>query len=170
YKILCNNCTNLLNVKTNECSATCRLHGKVRSEDGIIEQCFNNLKDSICDVAQRNLDLIISYSSNVATLLPNDIINGDKYRREASTISLNLSLQLHSDGIDMLNTKHKNCYATIDTILEIPPPLCDHVKNKILLSLYFGKKEPSTELLFGHLVDDLDLLMKSDITLINKVK
>ncbi|CAF1078028.1 unnamed protein product [Didymodactylos carnosus] len=164
YKILCNNCTNLLNMKTNECLATCRLNGKVRSEDGIIEQCFNNLKDSICDVTQRNLYLIISYPSNVATLLPNDIINGDKYRREASTRSLNLSLQLHSDGIDMLNTKHKNCYATIGTILEIPPPLHDHVKNKLVLSLYL---EPSTELVQGDKNDQPCRAMKWKISQFN---
>ncbi|CAF1242568.1 unnamed protein product, partial [Didymodactylos carnosus] len=170
YKTLCNNCTHELNLTSNVCSNTCKLNSKERNEEGVIEQCINDLKSSISDVAQRNLHLITTYPSEVERLLPNDILNADIYKRETSTNSLYISLQLHSDGIDLMTTKHKNCYLTTGTILEIPPSIRDLAKNKILLSLYIGKKQPSIELMYGTLIEDLISLMRTEITLVDDNK
>ncbi|CAF0916637.1 unnamed protein product [Didymodactylos carnosus] len=161
YKTLCNCCSKEVDLTTNECSNTCKLNGKERNQEGIIEQCMNDLNPSVSDVVKRNLHLITTYPSLVDKFLPNDILNANIYKQETQSKSLYISLQLHSDGIDVMTTKHKNCYVTTGIILEIPPPLRDMSKNKILLSLYFGKKEPSIELIYGKLLEDLSTLIKT---------
>ncbi|CAF1387708.1 unnamed protein product [Didymodactylos carnosus] len=75
---------------------------------------------------------------------------------------------MHSDGVNIMTTKHRHCYATTATILEIPPPLRDVAKNKILLSLYFGRKQPSVESMYGRLIDDILTLKQRGLTVENE--
>ncbi|CAF0862211.1 unnamed protein product [Didymodactylos carnosus] len=166
YSVLCAHCTNILDTKTGICSILCPMNGKLRTDDGIIETCLADIKGSMSRVAERNIDLIMEYPKQAKFLVPNDIINGTIYQRDA-TNDPTITIQLHSDGFDILTTKHKHCYATTATILEIPPPLRDYAQNKILLSLYFSKKEPTPECLLNNLIKRLDELRTIGLTVIN---
>ncbi|CAF1593011.1 unnamed protein product, partial [Didymodactylos carnosus] len=169
YSVLCAHCTNILDTKTGICSILCPMNGKLRTDDGIIETCLADIKGSMSRVAERNIDLIMEYPKQAKFLVPNDIINGTIYQRDA-TNDPTITIQLHSDGFDILTTKHKHCYATTATILEIPPPLRDYAQNKILLSLYFSKKEPTPECLLNNLIKRLDELRTIGLTVINSNK
>ncbi|CAF1201912.1 unnamed protein product [Didymodactylos carnosus] len=153
--------------KTGVRSSNCPLNGNLRTNDGIIESCIADVKNSVSKVVERNLDLILNYPREAKHFVPNNIVNGAVYQRNALT-EPKITIQLHSDGTDIMTTKHKSCYATTGSVLEIPPPRRDHVKNKILLSLYFGKKEPTSELLLDGLINKLSELRTAGLAITHR--
>ncbi|CAF1547127.1 unnamed protein product, partial [Didymodactylos carnosus] len=62
---------------------------------------------------------------------------------------------IHTDGMNIVTTKLKKFYVVTGTVIEIPPPLREYSKNKLLFSLYLSENEPTAKLLFSRLVAEL---------------
>ncbi|CAF1584340.1 unnamed protein product, partial [Didymodactylos carnosus] len=61
---------------------------------------------------------------------------------------------IHADGIQMITTKPKKFYVVTGTILELPPPLREYARNKLLLVNYLSENEPTPLLLYDRLYID----------------
>ncbi|CAF1171759.1 unnamed protein product [Didymodactylos carnosus] len=83
-----------------------------------------------------------------------DVTEGEG-RRDFKPNENHLTIMLHQDAIPVLSTKHTSFYVISGTLLEIPPPLRDYAKNKLLLCIVHSCKDPDLNMLLEDLVKTL---------------
>ncbi|CAF4764192.1 unnamed protein product, partial [Rotaria sp. Silwood2] len=171
YITYCIKCNEEVNAVDGKCSPTCLLYGSQRTADSLTELCICNAFDRIKCVVKRNLSLILEYQKRADHILPNDIVNSALYNNLHQDSKFHrLTLMIHSDGIQMITTKSKKFYVVTGTLLEIPPPLRDYARNKLLLVTYLSENEPTPLLLYDRLCKQINKLISEDFILIDHQK
>ncbi|CAF1497992.1 unnamed protein product [Didymodactylos carnosus] len=105
----------------------------------------------------------VNYPKRAHVLLPNDMINGLVYKQLHINVKHNpLTLMLHADGMNIITTKLKKFYVVSATIVELPPPLREYSRNKLLLHLYLSDNEPTAAVLFDRLTSNIKEFINRD--------
>lgn len=140
----------------------------------VVELVTNNVKDEIRATVKRYLNLINEYPLCSNDILPCDVINGSIYKCLRIKNQKQLTILLHTDGAPVTKISGKSLWPIQATILEIPPPIRDHISAVMVFSAWLGKVHPNRELLWDNIVQQIQDLYESGIILklndIEKVK
>ena len=148
-----------------ECLDGCPLNGKRRLQMNVSELVINDVKADIRQTAQRHLKLINEYYGCSYRALPCDVPNGTVHQRLRQNNERQLTIMLHTDGAPVTKVGGKSLWPIQATIMEIPPPVRDHVSAVMVLGAWLGGNHPDRDLLWGDVVDQLRELCKDGITL-----
>jgi hypothetical protein len=127
------------------------------------ELVTNDVKDEIRSTAKRYLNLINEYSNCSSDLLPCDLPNGSIYKRLKIENQKQLTILLHTDGAPVTKVGGKSLWPVQATILEIAPPIRDHISAVMVFAAWLGGVHPNRELLWCNVVDQLQDLYENGI-------
>ncbi len=62
---------------------------------------------------------------------------------------------IYADGVKPAKSFKKECWPTFVGLCELPRPIRDSIRNKIICGVWIGSAKPSSDILFESLIDDL---------------
>ncbi|CAF4503456.1 unnamed protein product [Rotaria socialis] len=145
------------------CTDGCLFNDKRRPFMNVIELATNNVKDEIFSTAKRYINLINEYYIRSKDILPCDALNGSIYERLGNTNQRQLTIMLHTDGAPVTKIGGKSLWPVQATILEIPPPVRDHISAVMVFAAWLGGSHPSRELLWNSIVEQIHNLYNDGI-------
>ena len=131
----------------------------------VVELMINNVKDEIHSTVKRYLNLINEYSNCSSHVLPCDVRNGSIYKRLQIKNKRQITILLHTDGAPVTKIGGKSLWPVQATILEIPPPVRDHINSVMVFGAWLGGVHPNRELLWSNIVDQIQDLFENGITM-----
>ncbi|CAF1297369.1 unnamed protein product [Rotaria magnacalcarata] len=151
-------------LKYDDVCPTCCSKGTVNSE-----LCIFSLSNEIDRVVKSNIDLIRWYSIPENQLVA-DVVNGNRYKNNTSESCL--SLMISTDGKPIVKSKNKqtSVWPILSFLVEIPPPVREHVNNTLLLGLWHSPVTPPCHLLLNRIVDNIKCLIATGINIVIKKK
>ena len=108
-------------------------------------------------ILKSNFNSIQKYMNTKNTVM--DYCNGGSYLFKQNTVNLAVS----TDGIQLVKsgiTKYE-AWPLFCNIIELPPKLRDSKNNLIIAGLWFGKKKPSSDILFEDLINEIELIKQT---------
>ena len=76
---------------------------------------------------------------------------------------------LHTDGAPVTKVGGKSLWPVQCTLVEIPPPLRDHMKATIILGAWLGRSHPNRDLLWSKIVEQIYDLFKNHIIVTTEI-
>jgi hypothetical protein len=163
-KYYCRECLyRLKNPEQITCTDGCSFNDKRRPFMNVVELVTNDVKDEIRSTAKRYLNLINEYSNCSNDILPCDVPNGSVYKRLQTKNQKQLTILLHTDGAPVTKIGGKSLWPVQATILEIPPPVRDHISAVMVLAVWLGGVHPNRELLWNNVVEQIQDLYQNGI-------
>ena len=165
-KYYCREC--LRHLQTPEqitCTDGCSLNDKRRPYMNVVELVINNVKEEIRSIAKRYMNLINEYPKCAKDILPCDIPNGSVYQRLRINNEKQLTILLHTDGAPVIKIGGKSLWPIQATILEIPPPVRDHIGAVMVLGAWLGGIHPNRELFWNNVVEQIQDLYKNGMVI-----
>ncbi|CAF3949437.1 unnamed protein product [Rotaria sp. Silwood1] len=145
------------------CTDGCLFNNKRRPFMNVIELATNNVKDEIFSTAKRYINLINEYYIRSKDILSCDVINGSLYERLGNTSQRQLTIILHTDGAPVTKIGGKSLWPVQATILEIPPPIRDHISAVMVFAAWLSGSHSSRELLWNSIVEQIHNLYNNGI-------
>jgi hypothetical protein len=80
-----------------------------------------------------------------------DFIYGDFYKREENL----LHLCLYTDRVPVFKNPSRSAWPVFASIVELPPFLRESRRTKIITGVWFGRRGPSSDILFEQLLENI---------------
>ncbi|CAF2846948.1 unnamed protein product [Rotaria sp. Silwood2] len=145
------------------CTNGCSLNNSRRPFINVIELAINDIENEISSTAKRYINLINEYSKCANAVLSSDVLNGSIYERLKNKNQQQLTISLHTDGAPVTKIGAMSLWPVQATILEIPPPVRDHIGAVMVFGAWLGGIHPNRELLWNNIVEQIRLLYKNRI-------
>lgn len=123
---------------------------------------FVDIKDQLTDILSTYWGSIERYSKRDLDVL--DFINSNFYQKQANT----LQLCLYTDGVPVFKNPSRSAWPVFASIVELPPTLRESRKTKIIAGVWFGRKGPTSDILFEDIIKNINSLEIS-INYMNRV-
>ena len=145
------------------------------------QKCTNDRCDKKNLVALRSdLFSFVDFSAQLRSLVSNnfsaindflcntrdftDIIDGHHYRQIQQPNRLNLLV--YTDGVQVAESSLLNCWPVVLSVVELPCRLRNSIQNKIVCGIWFGKKKPTSDVLFESTTSLIDTINESGIDVV----
>ena len=76
-----------------------------------------------------------------------------------------ITLMLYSDGVQLANN-NRHFWPVFATIVELPLIIRDSIKSKMIAGTWYGKKKPTSDILFSNLVTEINYLRNNGISFV----
>ncbi|CAF1510553.1 unnamed protein product, partial [Didymodactylos carnosus] len=160
----CRECLHRLNAPMqSEYSNLCSLNNQRRPFMNVSELVINDIHYEIRTTAERYMDLINEYPQRAKDLLPCDIINGTVYKKLTENNLKQLTIMLHTDGAPLTTVGGKSLWPVQATLVEIPPPIRDHIGAIMVFGAWLGGRHPDRDLLWGGIVQQIKQMVHNGI-------
>ena len=112
----------------------------------LIRNNFSAINDFLCNT--HDIDFI-------------DIIDGHHYRQIQQQNRLNLLV--YTDGVQVAESSLLNCWPVVLSLVELPCRFRNSIQNKIVCGIWFGKKKPTSDVLFESTTSLIDTINETGI-------
>ena len=149
-KSFCDDCSGDLNAARMCSNNECRMKDKASTDPDLFS--YVDFAPQLKSLVQHNFNIISEYLSDRRDFI--DLIDGDYYKQIKRVNRLHL--MCYTDGIQLVASGAYQCWPVVLSLVELPGWIRDSNLNKIICGIWFGKKKPSSEVLFNQLISTIN--------------
>ena len=71
----------------------------------------------------------------------------------------------YTDGVQLVSSSSHQCWPVVLSLVEFPCIIRDSNLNKVICGIWFGRQKPTTDVLFGQLTAQLDMINRTGLAI-----
>lgn len=148
--LYCSDCNNVLNQEKICLNESCNVFASENKDFNSFS--FVEIKDQVKSIIETYHEEIICY--NGAERNFNDLCDGDYYQKIKKDNYLHL--MVYTDGVELSKSSNISFWPVFVGLVELPKSIRDSKRNKIICGVWYGKKKPSSNILFNRLIEEVN--------------